>query len=137
MILLRRHFDNERGVVVIWGGVIMKVDNHAGGSDLYLWEMPLDFRGKPKGREFSKGEFIAKSSKFLDPKSYTMQQKVTVAGEITGEELGSYGGLPYVYTVIKIKKIYLWKKEIPTIQWEWGETPYYWPNEISPKLEKP
>jgi outer membrane lipoprotein len=124
-----------RGVVVIWGGVIIKVVNHPGGSDLFLWETPLDLSGRPKGREYSEGEFIAKTSQSLDPQIYTSGRKISVAGEVTGEELGSYNNAPYIYPVIKIRESHLWKTEIPAINWEWGETPYYWPDEFNPDKE--
>jgi outer membrane lipoprotein len=125
------------GLVIIWGGVIIETVGRAGGSELYLWETPLDLAGKPKGREYAEGEFIAKTNEFLDSELYTRGRKVTVAGEIVGEEPGTYQGSPYVFPVVKIKEVHLWKKEVPSVQWDWGETPYYWPDEHSPDEEGP
>ncbi len=124
------------GVVVIWGGVIIRAVNHADNKNaLFLWETPLDLRGKPKGEGLSEGMFIARTSEFLDPKAYVSGRKVTIAGEIIGEQLGEYRGVPYVYPVIKIREIHLWEA-VPAIQWNWGRIPFYLPNEFTPDEER-
>ena len=122
------------GVVVIWGGVIIKAVNRTGESALFIQETPLNFRGRPKGTEFSQGLFIARSPEFLDPQTYFSGRKVTVAGEIIGEELGKFKETPYVYPIIKIREIHPWEKE-HSIQWNWGKLPFYLPNEFNPAEE--
>ena len=124
-----------RGSVVIWGGVIMRVVTRSGGSDLFLWETPLDYRGRPGGRENSEGEFIARTSESLDPKIYARGRRITVAGEITGEELGSSNDRPYLYPVIKIRESHLWEQNAPAVQLYWGKRPYYWPDEFTSDRE--
>jgi len=123
------------GAVVIWGGVIIKTVNRAGESSLFIQETPLNFRGRPKGREFSQGLFIARTPEFLDPQTYLSGRKVTVAGEIIGEKLGKFKDTPYVYPVIKIREIHPWEKE-DSIQWDWGKLPFYLPDEFNPDKER-
>lgn len=67
------------GVVVIWGGVIIRAVNRSGGSALFLRETPLDPGGRPKGIELSEGLFVARTSEFLDPRTYSSRGKVTIA----------------------------------------------------------
>jgi outer membrane lipoprotein len=117
------------GVVVIWGGVIVKTVSRPGRSELVLWETPLDSRGKPGGNEFSSGLFMAETSEFLDPKKFSGGRKVTVAGKLAGGETGVYNGKPYLYPLVEIKELHLWPERI---RWNWGRIPYYWPNQYSP-----
>jgi starvation-inducible outer membrane lipoprotein len=135
---LRRVLGNPSeytGETVAWGGVILRSEEKDGLIDLYIEETPFDFRGRPKDRELSEGIFIARTSETagLD---FTVGRKVTVAGEIAGQELGTYEGTPYVYSVILTKEIHLWKADSPPIRWNWGRVPYYWPDEYSPDQER-
>ena len=123
------------GVVVIWGGVIIKAVNRRGESSLFIQETPLNFRGRPKGRGSSQGLFIARSPEFLDPQTYISGRRVTVAGEIIGEKLGKFKEAPYVYPIIKIREIHPWEKE-PSIKWDWGRLPFYTPDEFNPEEEQ-
>jgi outer membrane lipoprotein len=126
------------GKVVIWGGVIVKIVSRTDGSDLYLSETPLGFNGRPRGREYSEGEFIAKTSEILDPNTYAPEREITVAGEIIGQELGTYLGAPYAYPVVSVKELHLWAKA-QEIRWEWWTIPYYSPYRFTPQqyLQQP
>ncbi len=123
------------GVSVIWGGVIVRVAKRAGGSDLFIQETPLDSSDKPRSREYADGFFVAQTREFLDTKEYTSGRRVTIAGEIIGEQLGKHKGVPYVYPLIKIRKIHLWERE-PEIKWDWANIPFYVPEEFSPDEEE-
>jgi len=123
------------GNMVIWGGVIIKVVKQGEETKLFLWETPLEFGERPKGREFAEGMFIAKSPQHLDPETYAAGRKVTVGGEIIGEELEKWDTLPYVYPVVMIKELYLWEPEPSGYKWSWGNTPYYWPDAFSPDIK--
>ncbi len=123
------------GNIVIWGGVVIEAVKRAEGTDLFLWETPPDFLERPKGREFAEGMFIARSRQLLDPETYAAGLKVTVGGEIIGEELGKWDTMPYVYPVVRIKELYLWKPGPSGYKWSWGNTPYYWPEQFSPDIK--
>ena len=125
-----------KGETVIWGGVIFRSEKKNGLTFLFVEETPFDFRGRPKDLEFSEGLFIAAASEDLDPKSYTAGRKITVAGEIAGEELGVYRNAPYVYPVLRVREIHLWTVDPAPIQWNWGRIPYYWPDEYTPDQER-
>jgi outer membrane lipoprotein len=122
-----------QGAVVIWGGVIMKVANLAGHSELYIWETPEDLRGRPEGRGEAEGAFIARTSESLDPQTYSVGRKITVAGEVSGQVLGTYNEQPYVYPAVKVRELHLWPVETPPLQWNWWNVPYYSPYSVSPQ----
>jgi outer membrane lipoprotein len=126
----------HNGEVVIWGGVIVKTVSRDHHSDLYLSETPLGVNGRPMGREYSEGEFVAKTSEILDPRAYAEGRQVTVAGEIIGQELGSYHGAPYAYPVIRVKELHLWEETRP-LRWEWWRVPYYSPNRSQQYQQQP
>lgn len=126
-----------RGSVVIWGGVIIDTVNRPEGTEITVLETPLDSGGEPGDEEFSRGRFIAKSLQFLDPEIYKNGRKITVAGEITGQETRPLGAMQYRYPVLMIKELHLWKKETVTYVypryywgfWDWyypSPWPYYW-----------
>ncbi len=125
-----------QGVVVIWGGVIMKTVNYPDHSDIYLWETPEDLRGRPEDRGEAEGAFIARTSESLDPNIYVEGRKVTVAGEVAGQALGTYHEQPYAYPVIKVREIHLWPPEKP-VKWDWGNVPSYSPYQYTPRPFRP
>lgn len=107
-----------RGKTVIWGGIITKTVADEGRTDIYLREASLDFRGKPREEESPGGLFIARTPNRLDPEKFKEGERITLAGEITGEELGRYEEQPYVYPVLDIKEFYLWETGFPKVRWE-------------------
>lgn len=128
-----------RGAVVIWGGIIIDTLNYPGGTEITVLETPLDSGGEPGDEESSRGRFIAKSLRFLDPEIYKNGRKITVAGEITGQETRALGAMQYRYPVLMIKELHLWKRDRFTYvyppyyrdPWDWYYPrywPYYWPH---------
>jgi outer membrane lipoprotein len=123
-----------RGSVVIWGGVIINTLNRPEGTEITVLQTPLDSGGEPADEKFSHGRFIAKSPQFLDPEIYKNGRKITVAGEITGQETRPLGAMQYRYPVLVIKELHLWEKETVTYVypryywgfWNWSY-PYTWP----------
>jgi len=123
------------GSIVIWGGKILQTVNESGFSELTLLEMPLDYEGKPEGLAASEGRFIAKMPEFLDPEIYQKGRRITLAGEVAGEETRALGKAEYVYPVVVIKQIYLWQKSIstplyfgyPSWDWSWYDPFFLYP----------
>ncbi len=97
------------GSVVIWGGVIISVDNSAEGSSIVVLQTPLDERDQPGDSEYSRGRFIASTPRLADPLVFIKGRKITVVGEITGTEAQLIGRSAYYsYPIISIKKLVLW-----------------------------
>jgi outer membrane lipoprotein len=123
------------GDIVIWGGLIIKTLNPPDGAELLVLENPLESNEFPDTKT-TYGQFIAKSSTFLDPVIYQRGRMVTVAGEIIGKRVEPLGVMKYTYPLIRIKQLYLWEKERPPWEppayhgWEWNFyapffSPYY------------
>ncbi len=97
------------GSVVIWGGVIIGVDNNTEGSSITVLQTPLDGRDQPGDTEYSRGRFIAATPDLADPLVFIKGRRITVVGEITGKEAKPIGSSAlYLYPVIRIKQLVLW-----------------------------
>jgi outer membrane lipoprotein len=121
----------HKGETVIWGGTIIRTVNDKEGSELFILEMPLGARDKPKTDENPRGRFIARSKAYLDPLIYRKGRRVTVAGKIGGEKevVSGKGKHPYVYPVVAIEDIHLWKRSAPVYPYYpygWGWSGPYW-----------
>jgi outer membrane lipoprotein len=106
------------GSVVIWGGSIIQTLNTNEGTSILVLETPLGYEEMPEGTRYSEGRFIARTPKYLDPEVYRPRRRITVAGEVIGREVRPLGDIQYVYPVIMIKEIHLWRK--------YRAYPYYW-----------
>ena len=121
----------SKGKTALWGGRIIEAINTKEGTDIIILETPLDFTGVPESAQSSRGRFIARSAKFLDPAVYSPEREITLAGEIAGAEERSLGNVTYRYPVVLVKELYLWEKYYPSTGWysPWygGPGPYYEP----------
>lgn len=111
-LTFNRVFENPdpyRGTVVIWGGVIRKVENQKDGSNLVVLAFPLTWREEPKVWEDPDGRFIVKSAKYLDPAVYCTGRRITVAGEVTGSQTRPLNEVPYRYPELTAREIHLWR----------------------------
>jgi outer membrane lipoprotein len=99
-----------KGSVVLWGGSIIETVKVPEGTEIFVLQTPLDYMEMPESSSFSEGRFIAKSTDFLDPEIYKNGKKITLAGEISGEETHPLGKSSYTYPVIGIKELHLWRQ---------------------------
>jgi outer membrane lipoprotein len=116
------------GATVIWGGLVVGVRNRVDNTTLTVLETPLDEGERPEDREYSRGRFLATTRHYLDPAIYRVGTRVTVAGKVAGEEARSIGEKPYLYPVVAIEEIHLWKRRIVVYggPYDWGPYPYGW-----------
>ena len=99
-----------KGKAVVWGGEIIETVNRKEGDTLIeVFQRPLDGRGEPKETLASEGRFLILAEKYLDPYLYRKGKKLTVAGEILGEEMKPLGNMDYRYPLLLSKQIYLWE----------------------------
>ena len=110
------------GDIVLWGGFIIRIENLKEGVEIFVLETPLDHWEDPEPAQYSRGRFIAKTNKFLDPAVYTKGRKITLAGEIVGGTTLPLGKTEYSYPVVTVKQLHLWKK-VPYYPYY----PYYYP----------
>ena len=96
-----------KGATVIWGGIILRVQNQPHQTELTILETPLDFWGRPKGSVYGRGRFIARVAKYLDPEVYGGRKRVVLAGEIVGEETKPLDEIQYRYPVVQVSELHL------------------------------
>lgn len=109
------------GDVVLWGGIIIKTENLKKGTNIMVLETPLQGSERPGARSYSRGRFIARSSKLLDPEIYRRGKKITVAGVVSGKQTKPLGETTYTYPVLSLKQIVLWQSYHRRYAY-----PYYW-----------
>jgi outer membrane lipoprotein len=120
-----------KGRIVLWGGKVIEVTNISDGTEIIVLETPLDFLGVPESAQESRGRFIARSPKFLDPAIYTAERDITLAGEVVGAEEKELGKTKYKYPVVLIKELYLWEKSYSQNSDYWY-APYWGPYSYGP-----
>lgn len=115
------------GDVVLWGGIILKTVNLKNGTDITVLEVPLQGSERPGARSKSRGRFIARSSKLLEPEIYRAGKKITVAGLVSGEKKLPLGKTTYTYPVVSVKQMVLWRphRRYAYPYYNWG--PYWGP----------
>ena len=115
------------GKIVLWGGEIIETVNVQGGSEITVLETPLAYNERPESARYSRGRFIAKSSKFFDPAIYKESKKITLAGEVIGQEIKPLGKTEYAYPVVMVKQLHLWKRVHYGRYYPYWGGPYYGP----------
>jgi outer membrane lipoprotein len=117
--------EEYKGLIVIWGGIILHTTNNAEGSELTILQMPLDRAGLPRSPADSAGRFLARTPRFLDPEVWRRGRRVILAGKVEGVESEPLGSTTYAYPVVEIQQIHLW---LPYVVGPFYPT-YGWPDE--------
>ncbi len=99
------------GSVVIWGGTVQKARPVPGGMELLIAQAPLSDRKRPD-TQITEGDFLARSSQYVNPGAYQTGSIVTLVGEIIGEEKRDMGPTRYTYPVVEVKQLYVWKGKV-------------------------
>jgi outer membrane lipoprotein len=104
----------NKGKSVVWGGEIIQTINQKDGTTkVEVFQRSLDWMGKPKQTVASEGRFLVLVEKYLDPYLFRRGRKITMAGEILGEEMKLLGEMDYRYPLLSCKQIYLWEEYYP------------------------
>ena len=118
------------GRKVILGGYILEVKNESDASLLTILQAPLDFQNRPHSRDKSRGRFLVRTDKFMDPEIYKKDRKLTVGGRVAGDSEQPLGDHMYRYPVIEVEELYLWAEEtrqyqVPDPYWDYWGYPWY------------
>ncbi len=73
------------GRIVRWGGVIEKFVPGSAETRLIVTQCPLDNKGYPQ-TDTTYGEFVARTTDFLDPRIFRRGMVITLAGMVDGME---------------------------------------------------
>lgn len=137
-LTFREVFQNPnayQGKTVIWGGEIIKTTNQKDGTTfIEIFQLPLSRRGEPNDMYPSEGRFLILNEKYFDPYLFKQGRKITVAGEILGEEFRKLGEMDYRYPLLSGKQIHLWREYYypgpyyyhPYYYDPWWDYPIYW-----------
>lgn len=108
---LRADPDSFTGRYVMLGGVIAGVQNEKDGSRLEVVQSPLGSDDMPEeATHASGGRFLAVTPAFLDPLVYKAGRRITLVGQVRGKESRPLEKIEYLYPVVAIREIYVWKK---------------------------
>ncbi len=108
---LKKDPDAHAGKIVLLGGSIIKTENVADKTNIFVLQRPLEFRNEPSSKDISKGRFIVTVPGFLDPEIYRPGRKITIAGAVMGKEVHPLDEIDYIYPIITKKELYLWPLE--------------------------
>ena len=129
-----QHPSQYKEKTVIWGGDIIETVNQKDGTTLIeVFQRPLGWREEPKVTVASEGRFLILAEKYLDPYLFRRGRKITVVGEILGEEIRPIGKMDYRYPLLSTKQLYLWEEYYyspvfysPYYYDPWWGYPYGW-----------
>lgn len=135
---IKGDIEKYKGRTVIWGGFIVKTRNTDEGTWLEIVQTPINGYGHILQTDESEGRFLAVHKGHLDTLIYERGRLVTVAGEVAGIREATIDEMKYVYPVVEIKEIYLWKEDViysaypvSYYPWWWYDPwwnyPYIWP----------
>ena len=113
-----------KGKTVVWGGEIVETLNQKNGTtEIEVLQIPLDSTtDAPKASNLSEGRFLILVNRYLDPYLYQKGRRITVAGEISGEQIIPLGEMDYRYPLVSSKQIHLWEEYYYPYPY-----PYYYP----------
>lgn len=101
-------FDEQ---VVLWGGMIVEVENRERSTEVTVLAYPLDQRQQPKLESASEGRFIAVLPGFVEPLDYPQGRFVTLRGRMFGTRAGSIQQREYVYPLVQVQAAHVWPRD--------------------------
>lgn len=125
---LRQNAEEYKGETVIIGGHILEIRNLVDETKILVLQAPLNVRDEPKDRDLSKGRFVVVCDGFLDPAIYERGRRITVAGEIIGEEQATLNDHRFSMPVIRSREIFLWKESRDPMGYYYYDPFYPWPD---------
>jgi outer membrane lipoprotein len=95
------------GKTVVLGGIIASSSNTPEGAYIEVVEQPLDYRGRPKSSDLTRGRFLILHDGYLETALYSQGKHVTVAGEVLGKKTRPLDRIHYSYLLLKSRELYL------------------------------
>lgn len=106
---LRKDVERNQGKWVMLGGVVIETKNSAQGSTIEILQRPLDRQGRPRETDETEGRFIVESTEFLDGAVYHAGKRISLIGQVRGQEIRPLGEMNYRYPVIVSRELRLWE----------------------------
>jgi len=99
-----------QGVQVLWGGVIISSANLKDVTQFEILAYPLSSDKKPDTERDPLGRFLALQEGYLETSDYAQGRLITITGILQDKRKGRIGETEYIYPVLKINQLHLWKK---------------------------
>jgi len=117
--------DVHKGKTIFISGIILGSRNTKEGTLIEILQKPADIGGRPKDVDDSDGRLLALYDGYLDTAIYSRGRDVAVAGEITGKRVLPLGEIDYIYPLISIKEVHLFKVRKEE-GFRYCSYPYWW-----------
>ena len=102
--------ETMQGVQVLWGGVIISSANLKDVTQFEVLAYPLDSDQRPDTDKAPLGRFLALQPGYLETSDYAQGRLISVSGTLQDKRGGRIGETEYVYPVVKINQLHLWRK---------------------------
>lgn len=100
-----------QNIPVLWGGIIIASNNLKDLTQLEILAYPLDINQRPDIEQSPLGRFLANQEGYLETTDFAQGRLITVRGTLKDKQIGRIGESEYVYPVVKINQLHLWKKQ--------------------------
>jgi len=95
---------------VIWGGIIVNIQNLEQNTLLEILAYPLGFDNEPDTEKTPIGRFVVEFPDYLGTMKYVNGQLITIAGPLLEIRKGTIGKARFNYPVITAEQLHLWPK---------------------------
>lgn len=99
-----------QGVQVLWGGVIITSANLKDVTQFEILAYPLASNQRPDTDKPPQGRFLALHEGYLETSDYAQGRLISLSGTLQDKRSGRIGETEYIYPVLKINQLHLWKK---------------------------
>ncbi|HET7843214.1 MAG TPA: Slp family lipoprotein [Xanthomonadales bacterium] len=96
------------GQEVVWGGMIVAVENLRDASEVEVLAYPLDAKQRPLLKQPTMGRFIAVLPGYVERFDFPEGRFVTLRGSVSGTREALIDERPYLYPVVATETVHLW-----------------------------
>jgi outer membrane lipoprotein len=93
---------------VIWGGMIIDVDNRRDSTEIAVIAYPLDARQRPMLKAPTQGRFLAVIPGYVEAFDYPSGRFVTFRGRMLGTRETLVGEKPYTQPLLRVETAHVW-----------------------------
>ena len=101
------------GKSVLWGGMIIEINNQPQGTRLEVLAYPLDSSHTPRLNQPPLGRFLLMHDDYLEAVDYARGRRISVQGSLLRIEEGMVDQSPYRFPVVQSQQLHLWPRGEP------------------------
>lgn len=102
-----------QGRTVLLGGEILSAKRTKEGTEFEILQLPVTADDPPAERlSESQGRFLATDRRPIDPASFPPGTRVTLVGEVRGDEERQLDESSYDYPTLDVKHLHVWDPEV-------------------------